>query len=286
MKYNHKLHAALAAIAVTATLTACSDDDDTPTPPPAPDPTPEYTLRTLTFEDADTRFSPYELTYAGKTITKWSDLIDSKQYEGPLLYGDQATAAYRWADEGNTFLAGATLENYDTYCFWNGGHAISDYASTDLDNCDYTQQLAVYGEGGNNSSANFCIQNGYASEFASIPPLTFADGKARVIDHLYVAPTTYAMTIMTKGSDMCEPAGDDDFVHLAATGIRADGSLTATLTFNLHEITGWTKWDLAPLGEITSLEIDIKSSMTNDYGMAYPGYFAIDDISVRFPTEK
>ena len=54
-------------------------------------------MRILTFEDADARFTPYTLDYAGVTVEKWSDLIDSSQYNGPLTY-DYNGGTYYWYD--------------------------------------------------------------------------------------------------------------------------------------------------------------------------------------------
>ena len=91
-----------------------------------PEPELDYVLRVLTFEDNDARFEPYTLDYAGVDIETWSDLIDKPQYGGPLTYGDYSTAAYTWWDENNTELCHTFPDNY-AYCFWGGGHAISNY---------------------------------------------------------------------------------------------------------------------------------------------------------------
>ena len=71
-----------------------------------------YDLRILTFEDADAKFSPYTLDYAGAEITTWSDLIDKPEYGGPLCYGDYMSCEYTWHDEGNTELTHTFPYNY------------------------------------------------------------------------------------------------------------------------------------------------------------------------------
>ena len=88
----------------------------------------EIELRILTFEDADARFTPYMLDYAGVTINKWSDLIDSQQYNGPLTY-DFSGGLYTWYDENNTELTHSFVTPY-----WGGGHAISNYVIADYQN--------------------------------------------------------------------------------------------------------------------------------------------------------
>ena len=81
----------------------------------------EYELRTLTFEDKDAKFTPYEL-YGGAAINKWSDLIDNLQFGGELTYTNYTEDEYWWYDEGNT-----ELQHCFTTPYWDGGHVISNY---------------------------------------------------------------------------------------------------------------------------------------------------------------
>ena len=123
-----------------------------------------YERRILTFEDADAKFPAYTLEYCAKTITNWSDLIDSKQYGGPMLYGESGYGMdepYTWWDKGNTELKHTMPSGYGMYCYWSGGHAISNYAGTDLSQGDFSHQLMVYGASGHNGSANFAVHFGY-----------------------------------------------------------------------------------------------------------------------------
>ena len=53
------------------------------------------------------------------------------------------------------------------------------------------------------------------------------------------------------------------------------------LTENGKSINEWTLWDLTSLGTPVKVEFDITSSIQNEYGMAAPGYFAYDDVTVR-----
>ena len=145
-------------------------------------PLPEYELEVLTFEDEDVQFVPYELSYCGRAIEKWSDLVDDAQYNGPLLY-DQTGGVYSWADVGNTELS----HSFATP-FWMGGHAISNYTISDYVTLPegyfgwYELQLATP-MGGHNGSKNFAVHN--SSQMGSeIPALVFADGVARELHSL------------------------------------------------------------------------------------------------------
>ncbi|MBR6813379.1 MAG: DUF4465 domain-containing protein, partial [Tidjanibacter sp.] len=188
-------------------------------------PGPAYELRVLTFEDEDKKFSPYTLDYAGVEITKWSDLIDDPQYGGPLMYGDCMTAMYTWYDQGNTELTHTFPDNY-SYCYWGGGHAISNYWGAGWTDEDRNNHIAkYYGEdyvmenAGNDSmlgwfnvqlmipveahsGENFAVHYGYKDEesyIENLPEVSFADDVARVIDHMWVTNTNYTLNQLYNG---------------------------------------------------------------------------------------
>ncbi len=257
---------------------------------------PGFVLRTLTFEDEDALFAPYWLDYAGVEITTWSDLIDDPEYGGPLAYGDFMSCAYTWYDENNTFLMHTFPYNYGAYCYWGGGHVVSDYASTDyVTYGTYENQQTVYGPtgaGGHNGSPHFGMHFGYKDSSPyngteNLPSWTFGDGQPRVIDHLYVNNSAYAINCYMNGNGLTAVIGESDWVKVVATGYDADGQQTGTEEFFLcngpdHIITEWTKWDLSGLGEVLTVEFNILGSSDNGYGFSQPAYFAFDDVAVRF----
>lgn len=196
-----------------------------PEPEPEPEPELPYELRVLTFEDADARFEPYTLDYAGVEITKWSELIDNPPYGGPLTYGDCMSAMYTWWDEGNTELMHTFPDNY-AYCFWGGGHAISNYWGEGWSDEDRDIHIAkYYGEdyvtenAGNDqmlgwfnlqlmipveaySGSNFAVHYGYKDFFTyieNLPEISFGDDVARVIDHMWVTNTNYTLNQLYNG---------------------------------------------------------------------------------------
>ena len=257
-----------------------------------------YELKVLTFEDAD---------YKGGTNyangTNWSSLIDSAQYNGSLLYPTDATTAYNWYDEGNTYLKHAFADEWGDHQYWGGGHAISNYNSADFTTYGtYEHQLTVYNAaasglattgGGHNGSDNFAIHFGYVDDSGYSgtiqQSLSFGDGVARVIDHMYVNNTTYAMNCFANGNELTENIRETDWVKLIATGHHADGT---TATAELYLVNGpsnivkdWTKWDLSGLGAVTKVEFNVTGTNDNGYGFSQPGYFAYDDVAVRFEKE-
>lgn len=269
----------LAVALIGLTLASCNDNDDNNAGGPE--------LRVLTFEDADYKGTDN----GGKGFADWSSLIDNPQYEGPMLYPEAEDEAwlYNWNDDNNTFLASELTNSYGDYQFWGGGHAVSNYADTDLTHGDSSHQLAVYGTAGHNGSKNFCIHNGsnHTGDVSSLPSIYFKDGIERVVDHMWVTNTTYTLNIMTNGDEFGNtPFGADDYLKIVAIGIGLDGEETGRSTFFLAKgaefVTEWTRWDLASLGKAAKIAFNMEGSQTGDWGLNTPAYFAYDDVAVQF----
>lgn len=260
-----------------------------------------YCVRVLTFEDKDYKGS-------GNFVKQndWSSLIDSEQYMGELLYSPggmgytSEAEAYKWNDENHTFLSNMLSEGYGSWCYWSGGHAVSNYGSGDFETYgNYNSQLTVYKKGaegivrsgaGHNGSDNFAVHYGYHDDtdysLDVAPTLSFSDGVARVIDHMYVNNTCYALSAYMNGNGLTAKIGENDWVKIVAT---ADNGKTAEFYLcngPKHIITDWTVWDLSVLGEVKSVEFNITGSSDNGYGFSQPAYFAYDDVAVRFPMEE
>ena len=292
-----------------------------------------YELRILTFEDKDAKFEPYTLDYVdygtGKEITTWSDLIDDPQYGGPLTYADYMSAEYHWYDEGNTELAHTFPDNY-AYCFWGGGHAISNYWGEGWSDEDRDIHIAkYYGEdyvaenAGNDamlgwfnlqmmipvephSGNNFAVHYGYKDFFSyieNLPELSFEDGEMHVIDHMYVTNTNYTLNQLYNGvkseagnnfGGNWEGLTEDAWLKIVAYGfddVDADAyaepisEVEFYLVQGENVVTDWQKWDLSALGEVAKVRFNFLYSdeMGGKYGFTIPGYFAYDDVAVRFP---
>ena len=269
----------------------------------------DYDLRVLTFEDTDYKGG---VNFAGGT--DWSSLIDDPQYGGPLLYGSDGTGvtsedeAYNWTDANNTWLHNVLSQGYGSWCYWSGGHAISNYVSSNIAAYGgFESQLTVYKAsadttvsrmgGGHNGSDNFAVHYGYADNSGyglgedALPALTFADGAERVIDHMYVTNTTYALNCYIDGNGLTAKIGDDDWVKLVATGYDAGGTKTGETFIYLcngpdNIVKDWTKWDLSGLGKINKVTFNVTGSSDNGYGFSQPAYFAYDDVAVRFEKNR
>ena len=295
-----------------------------------------YELRILTFEDKDAKFEPFYLDYAddwaGREICTWSDLVDDPQYMGPLTYGNnQMDAMYTWWDEGNTELYHIFPDNY-AYCFWGGGHAISNYWGEGFDDEDRNKHIAKYygqdyvdqwaGQPGADaflgwfnlqfmipvaphSGDNFCIHYGYKDFFTyieNLPEIAFADGELRVIDHMWVTNTNYTLNQLVNGvkseegntfGGSWEGLNDNAWLKIVAQGfddVDADAyaepisEVEFYLVQGMNVVTDWQKWDLSVLGPVAKVRFNFLYSedMGGNYGFTIPGYFAYDDVAVRF----
>ena len=267
-----------------------------------------YTLKTLTFEDDDVKFTRYELEYCSAEINTWSDLIDETQYSGDILYSMSQTEEhhYSWTDENNTFLAHHLPYNYGMYWYAGGGHAISNYATGDyVTYGNYQYQLTIYkpnagnevvsGGGGHNGSDNFCVHFGYMdgslyNQTDELPSIYFGDGKPRVIDHMWVANTVYALNCFGNGNSLTAAIQEGDKVYVTATGYDKNDTQVGQCTIYLvngpdNIVDGWVKWDLSSLGEVSRVDFNVLGTSDNGYGFSQPAYFAYDDVAVRFPIE-
>lgn len=263
-------------------------------------PKPAKTIKTLTFEDADAKFSSYELDYCGVTVNTWSDLIpaaDEQNYGySSLIYSMGGEAPYTWADENNTLLTHTFPYNWGTYAFAGGGIAISNHFTTldamEADYDIYNHQLSIINGSAHNGSNHYAI----AYNDSKVDPdvkisLSFTDGEAHKIKGMYVTIPAVSAYCMLYGNSFSDAFDEDDFLKLVATGTKADGS-TSTVEIMLAEgnnydtwALDWTYFDLSSLGEVTEVTFHMEEAQMDDWGTLYyrtPMYFAFDDVEVEF----
>ena len=263
-------------------------------------PAPKKTVKVLTFEDADAKFSSYELDYCGVTVNTWSDLIpaaDEQNYGySSLIYSMGGEAPYTWADENNTLLTHTFPYNWGTYSLAGGGIVISNHFTTldamEADYDIYNHQLSVLNESAHNGSNHYAI----AYNDSKVDPdvkisLSFTDGEAHKIKGMYVTIPAVSVYCMLYGNTFSDAFDEDDFLKLVATGTKADGS-TSTVEIMLAEgnnydtwALDWTYFDLSSLGEVTEVTFHMEEAQMDDWGTLYyrtPMYFAFDDVEVEF----
>lgn len=267
-----------------------------------------YTVAFLAFGmlAASNAQSNYELKVLDFEGAKWSALIDDVQYGGKLLYGDSGMGfysedeAYSWYDEGNTELTSTINNAYGSWCYWSGGIAVSNYY-TAYESASYQTQLGVdYNKEGNhgyNNSENFAVCfgyndviSGYGTDGRSI--MKFADGQARVIDHMYINTTSYFLNSVYIGDGFNNVTlTENSNAYLLAQGYDVNGDIIDTLKFAVIDkgevLREWKKFDLSSLGEVVTLKLDwqVTDDLIGAYGLVSPAYIAVDNIAVRFNAD-
>ena len=159
------------------------------------------------------------------------------------------------------------------------------------------------------SGNNFAVHYGYKdgkNYIENLPELSFGDEVARVIDHMYVTNTNYTLNQLYNGvkSEEGNTFGgnwsgltEDAWLKIVAYGYDSFDAEPLvdepTSTAEIYLVKGfdvvedWRKWDLSVLGKVAKVRFNFLYSdeMGGKYGFTIPGYFAYDDVAVRFEKE-
>ncbi len=225
--------------------------------------------------------------------SKWSALIDTPEYGGPLLYGKGQgfptdEGVYEWTDEV-TSLHSKLNNAWGSWAYWLGGAAVSNY-HCDIANGGPNTQLSLPTETPAHSGDNFIVTYGYSdgSKFAtdSRPVFDFQDGVARQVKGLWITNNSYFLHSLTQGDSFNQSATDDTFIDVTFEGFDAAGISQGMVKYRIQDgkkaLTDWAYVDLSSLGKINTLKINYEFSKDQDngYGFAAPAYLVIDDIEI------
>ena len=230
-------------------------------------------------ESDDSDFNPKTEAETTQTVTfegsYWDALIDAPQYNGPLLYGENAKD-YGWCDVA-TQLTGYMSNTWGGfYGFAEGGSAISNYIDANISETrSYDVQLAVPVS---NGSKNFCVVFDNSG-------MKFADGKAREIKSMDVIGTTYVLGVAMNGDGYAKALTDKgDFYDVQITGYKG-GETTGNLTISIARdggfLTDWYTADMSALGAVDSLAFSMDGSDKSNWGIKTPKYFALDNVVIK-----
>lgn len=274
------------ALFAAMAFTACSDDDNDNSNKKPGMPDGGGDVLVLTFEDKD---------FKGGIDNYWTGLIDNPEYNGPLLYGENA-ASYGFCDTGNTGLSydGFIDSGYGA-SFSSGGYAISNYWSETYDGFSFDRQLCVSttknpGPGADGSD-NFMIVNSWRSVledansgYMATKPI-YTDGEFEP-QYVYATNTSYVLNSLHNGDSYSTPATANTWFWLYAEGVKADGEKAYTY-IDLCEGTDieqeWVKFDLTPLGKVKELYFFVMGSddLCGDFGLNTPSYAAVDNLAIK-----
>lgn len=232
----------------------------------------------------------YTIDFEG---SKWSALIDTPEYGGPLLYGKGEEfptdeGVYEWTDEA-TSLHSKLNNAYGSWAYWSGGAAVSNY-HCDIANGSSNTQLSLPTETPAHSGDNFIVTYGYSdgSQFAtdSRPVFDFQDGVARQIKGLWITNNSYFLHSVSFGDGYNQAASDDTFIDVTFEGFDASGISQGMVKYRIQDgkksLTDWAYVNLSSLGKINTLKINYEFSKDQDNGSGFaaPAYLVIDDIEI------
>ncbi|HBC29194.1 MAG TPA: hypothetical protein DC006_06005 [Prevotellaceae bacterium] len=204
----------------------------------------------------------------------FSALIDTPQYNGPMLYGE-LSSNYRWTDPATTLTGGMTNKWGGQYGFSEGGAAISNYLDANVDSLhSYDTQLAVPVS---NGSSNFVVVYDEAT-------LSFSDGVAREVKSIDMIGTTYMLSVAKQGNGIARALTlGTDYLNVKIKGFNGTNptdSVNVALCAAGGFMTKWCTCSIASLGKVTSLKFTMEGSDTGEYGLNTPAYFALDNVVI------
>jgi len=194
---------------------------------------------------------------------------------------------------GGFTSGGVRFENHYNadWMFWEG-FACSN--RTDPNRTGIEAQYNAIAGGGQGGSANYAV---VFVGWETVPTLTLA--RPQVLSGLYVTNNNYAYYDMRYGSLFSKkfggPAGNDgDWLKLTIIGVDAAGQVTGEVDFYLADfrcadntqdylLNSWAFVNLAPLGEVKTLQFRLDSSDKGPFGLNTPTYFCIDTIVPQPP---
>ena len=90
---------------------------------------------------------------------------------------------------------------------------------------------------------------------------------------------------MMNGDASAKKFTEDDWFKLTITGYKGEeetGKVDFYLAKDGNIVEDWTLFSLAGLGKVLKVTFDVDGTDKGDWGLNTPGYFAYDDVAVRF----
>ena len=200
-------------------------------------------------------------------------------------YWNGAENSYGFISESVSFS-----NNYNA--IWNSWDGFAYSNLTDTTITGITGQYNAITGMGYSDSANYAI---CSVGYITLPVITFE--KSVYIGGLYITNCNYAYYSMLNGDMFSKKFGgfsgnDPDWFKLTITGKDINDVETGTVDFYLADyrfednnldyiINMWQYVNLTSLGVIKTLELNLSSSDTGDWGMNTPAYFALDTLIFR-----
>lgn len=181
---------------------------------------------------------------------------------------------------------------YDTSYggFWSYGFAYSNM--TDSVTSGYMNQYSAKAARGYGGSDDYTVAYCFDPNTYTNSMVAKLNGAAvnHPVSGFYVTNSTYAYNSMRDGDMFARKFHNGDWFKLTVKGFSGGVLLSDSVTFYLADflfpdttmnyiVKTWEWVNLAPLGNVDSLQFSLSSTDNNMYGMNTPAYFCIDNFT-------
>lgn len=210
----------------------------------------------------------------------------------PLPSSTSAGDYYDGSDLAGGFVSQGVDFNNSYNATWGSWTGWAASNGTDTTTPGYANQYSAFPGSGAQGSTNFGVAYNFAP---GVSVTTFT--QPTEVAGTYITNGTYTALSMLNGDAFSKKFGgasgsDPDWFKLAIFGKDLSGSTTGTVDFYLADyrfaddsqdyvVDDWAWVDLTSLGtQVKSLEFELTSSDTGQFGMNTPAYFLVDNLTI------
>ncbi|MBR2285203.1 MAG: DUF4465 domain-containing protein, partial [Paludibacteraceae bacterium] len=203
-----------------------------------------------------------------------------------------------WTDKAETYLYSGTYAFANTpnkaYKAYTGYAICSDRSTEATGNYNYDQFRSAAGgayEGNNFAVAYYSAPSSWYAGYTD--PITLTNStEPQTITGFYITNTVYTLDAILNGDYANDAFSQGDYMSVTAKGYNGSEK-TGEVVFYLADyrsenadehfaLNTWRWFDLSSLGAVTSIEFEIFTTKSDEYGFTTPTYFCLDN----FGTEK
>ncbi len=202
-----------------------------------------------------------------------------------------------WTDKAETYLYSGTYAFANTpnkaYKAYTGYAICSDRSTEATGNYNYDQFRSAAGgayEGNNFAVAYYSAPSTWYAGYTD--PITLTNStEPQTITGFYITNTVYTLDAILNGDYANDAFSQGDYMFVTAigyNGLQTTGEVVFYLAdyrsenSNEHFALDTWKWfDLSSLGAVTSIEFEIFTTKSDEYGFTTPTYFCLDNFGAE-----
>ncbi len=202
-----------------------------------------------------------------------------------------------WTDKAETYLYSGTYAFANTpnkaYKAYTGYAICSDRSTEATGNYNYDQFRSAAGgayDGNNFAVAYYSAPSTWYAGYTD--PITLTNStEPQTITGFYITNTVYTLDAILNGDYTNDAFSQGDYMSVTAigyNGLQTTGEVVFYLAdyrsenSNEHFALDTWKWfDLSSLGAVTSIEFEIFTTKSDEYGFTTPTYFCLDNFGAE-----